>query len=83
MITAAKLAVFHKHGGNIDLWQRRGCPESDVFPEREWAELERFLQELSMYKHNLVSERYANDIRRRLADLSADENVRDQLMDLV
>ena len=77
MITAAKLDVYCRHNGNID---RPGAAGSDIISNREWNEIDALRQELFMYKHQLVSQRYGRDILARLAAVAADPDTADRLM---
>jgi len=80
MITAEKLAIYRSYGGNVDLWQHAGSPKSDIISGEDWAAIGTLLQELAFYKGALASERYREHIRRRLAQVAADQETERQLL---
>jgi hypothetical protein len=82
MITSDKLAIYRKYAGDVDGWQLSGGPQRDAITGAEWAAITNILQELTAYKRNLVSQRYAEQIRERLTQLAADDDVARQIMDL-
>jgi len=83
MITGAKLDVYCRFNGDVDMWQRRGMPSSDVISGEDWSTILFMLQELAMYKRGVVSERYANEIRQRLAEVASDTETATRLLDMV
>jgi hypothetical protein len=80
MITAEKLAIYRSYGGRVDLWQHAGSPKSDIISGEDWAAIGTLLQELAFYKGALASERYREHIRRRLAQVAADQETERQLL---
>jgi hypothetical protein len=82
MITSDKLAIYRKYAGDVDEWQRSGGPQQDAITGAEWGAITNLLQELTAYKRDLVSKRYAEQIRERLTQLAADDDVARQIMDL-
>ena len=77
-----KFVIYRKYAGDVDRWQRAGGPRCDAISGAEWSALTNLLQELGMYKRNSVSKRYREEIRRRLAEIAADDDVAQQIMDL-
>jgi hypothetical protein len=80
MITAEKLAIYRSYGGNVDLWQHAGSPNNDIISSDDWAVIGTLLQELAFYKGALAGERYQEHIRRRLAQVAADQETERQLL---
>jgi len=37
MITSAKLDVYARFKGDVDMWQRQGMPDSDVISGDDWG----------------------------------------------
>jgi hypothetical protein len=83
MITLDKLAVYRKYGGDVDAWQRAGSPSCDVISGEEWSAITNLLQELTMYKRNLVSKGYGDQICERLSQWTADRATAEELMAMV
>jgi hypothetical protein len=83
MITAEKLAVYRSYGGNVDLWRHAGSPKSDIISAEDWAAIGNLLQELAFYKGALAGERYREHIRRRLAQVAADQETERQLLKMM
>jgi hypothetical protein len=82
MITGAMLDVYARFNGDVDMWQRRGTPGSDVISGHEWGTIRVLLQELAMYKRGVVSDRYATRIRTRLAEITSDPETAARLLDM-
>ena len=82
MITAAKLDVYARFNGDVDMWQRRGMPDSDVISGDDWGTIGVLLQELTMYKRGVISEGYATRIRSRLAEITSDPETATRLLDM-
>ena len=82
MITSAQLDVYARFNGNVDMWQRRGMPDSDVISGDDWGTIDVLMQELTMYKRGVMSEGYATRIRNRLAEITADPETAARLLDM-
>lgn len=82
MITSEKLAIYRKYAGDIDGWSRMAVAKDRGITSGEWAAITNLLQELTPYKRQLVSERYGQQVRDKLAALAADEDVARQLFEL-
>ncbi len=82
LITLEKLAVYRKYAGDIDGWSRMRTPQDDIITGAEWSTITHLLQELTVYKRNLVSERYGQQIQGKLMELAADDEVARQLLDI-
>ena len=80
MITAEKLAIYRSFGGNVDLWHHAGSPKSDTISGEDWAAIGTVLQDLAFYKGALAGERYREHIRRRLAQVAADQETERELL---
>jgi hypothetical protein len=80
MITAEKLAIYRSFGGNVDLWQHAGSPKSEIISGADWAAIGAVLQDLAFYKGALAGERYREHIRRRLAQVAADQETERELL---
>lgn len=80
MITAEKLAIYRSFGGNVDLWHNAGSPKSDTISGEDWAAIGTLLQDLAFYKGALAGERYREHIRRRLAQVAADQETERELL---
>jgi hypothetical protein len=83
MITAEKLAIYRRYGGNVVLWHDAGSPQGDIISGEDWAAIGSLLQELAFYKGALAGERYQEHIRRRLAQVSADQETERQLLKMM
>jgi len=83
MITAEKLAIYRSYGGSVDLWHNAGSPKSDIISGEDWAAICTVLQDLAFYKGALAGERYREHIRRRLAQVAADQETERQLLKMV
>jgi hypothetical protein len=81
MITSEKLSVYSKFH-DVDDWQRAGSPRRELFESGGWAEIQNLLQELTMLKRNLVSREYGEQIRQRLADITADQDTARALFEM-
>ena len=82
MINGDKVNVYASFNGDVDMWQRRGMPGSDVISGADWGTIDVLLQELAMYKRGVVSEAYATRIRSRLAEIASDPETATRLMDM-
>jgi hypothetical protein len=82
MISSAKLDVFARFDGDVDMWQRRGMPDSDIISGQDWGTIQVLLQELTMYKRGVISEGYATRIRTRLAEITSDPETAARLLDM-
>jgi hypothetical protein len=82
MITSAKLDVYARFNGDVDMWQRRGMPDSDVISGDDRGTIDVLRQELTMYKRGAVSEAYAARIRSRLAEITSDPETATRLLDM-
>ncbi len=82
MITSAKLDVYAKFKGDVDMWQRRGMPGSDVISDSDWATIDVVLAELAPYKRGVVSDRYSAWVRARLAEVTSDSEIAVRLLDM-
>lgn len=80
MITAEKLAIYRSFGGNVDLWHHAGSPKSDIISGEDWTAIGTVLQDLAFYKGALAGERYREHIRRRLAQVAADQETERELL---
>ena len=83
VITAEKLAIYRSYGGSVDLWHNAGSPKSDIISGEDWAAIDTVLQDLAFYKGALAGERYREHIRRRLAQVAADQETERQLLKMV
>jgi len=81
MITSEKLSVYRQFS-DVDDWQRRGSPRRELFESGGWDEIQNLLQELTMLKRNLVSREYGEQIRQRLADITADRDTARALFEM-
>ena len=82
MITSAKLDVYARFNGDVDMWQRREMPDSGVISGDDWATISALLQELTMYKRGVISEGYATRIRSRLTEITSDPETATRLMNM-
>lgn len=80
MITAEKLAIYRSFDGNVELWHHAGSPKSDIITGEDWAAIGIVLQDLAFYKGALAGERYREHIRRRLAQVAADQETERELL---
>jgi hypothetical protein len=83
MITSEALAIYHRFRGDVDAWQRAGSPGAALFGPDDWSAIENLLQELTMVSRGQVSDEYAAQIRRKLADATIDQSTADSLLDMV
>jgi len=82
MITGAKLDVYTRFNGDVDMWQHQGMPGSDVISGNDWTTISVLLQELAIYKRSVVSERYATRIRSKLDEITSDPATATRLLDM-
>jgi hypothetical protein len=83
MITSEKLSVYREFGGDEDGWQRAGCPKRGLLDDGDWVAIRNLMQELTMLKRNLVSAEYGEQIRQRLADMTADQDTARVLLEMI
>ena len=81
MITVEKIAIYSKWP-DIDLWLRAGKPNRDVISDQDYNDIYILLQQLTLYKNNLVSPRYREQILSRLKEVAADDEAARQLLDM-
>ena len=82
MITSEKLAVYLEFGGDDDALQRCGSPKRGGIENGDWVVIRNLLQELTMQKRNLVSPGYAELIRQRLSETTADRVTAQALLEM-
>jgi hypothetical protein len=82
MITSEKLAIYRKYSGDIDGWARMAVQQDRAITGAEWTAITNLLQELSAYKRGLASERYGKQVRDKVKELAADDEVARQLLEL-
>ena len=80
MITADQLAIYRSFRGSVDLWHHAGSPKSDIISGEDWAAIATVLQDLAFYKGAVAGERYREHIRRRLAQVAADQETERELL---
>jgi hypothetical protein len=83
MITSEKLAVYREFGGDEDGWSRAGCPKRGLIDDDDWVAIRNLIQELTMLKRNLVSSEYGEQIRRRLSEMTADQDTAQELLEML
>ena len=76
MITEEALAIYQSFKGDPDGFARTGSyTDKARLPEREWALIQTFLQDLYLAQQGLVSAGYAAALRQRLADQCSSQGV--------
>jgi len=82
MITAEKLTVFQRYGGDIDGWVRVGTPaEKALMTDEDWAAIAELLQRLAVVKSGHAAESYQAETRHLVAAATMDEDVAKRLME--
>ena len=67
LINIEKLEVFQKYTGDIDGWARMASvAEKAVISNSDWYEIDSFIQDYSLVKKGLASQRYADKLDARI-----------------
>ena len=75
MITAEKLKIYRRFGGDGDGWVRMGTRrEKKIMTDQDWAEIDQLFQRLRIEKSGVAADNYIMETERMIAEYV--ENVR-------
>ena len=67
MINKEKMAVYQKYAGDMDGWARMASvAEKALISDADWYEINSFIQDYSLVKKGLASQRYADKLDARI-----------------
>lgn len=83
MLTLDKLAVHQRFGGDLDGWARaKGGHDASGMRDEDWFLIDELLQGLALVASGQASPAYAEELERRLLDVTADDATRQALREL-
>lgn len=81
MISKEQLAIFERYNGDGDIWARvNDAHEHKIMADQDFWDINFILQDLTALKNGLCAKDYEIDIRRRLKEMSENEEVEARLM---
>jgi hypothetical protein len=83
MITADKLRIYEKFGGDIDGFVRASViSERESITDKDWHLIAEILQSLSIVRTGLASADFEAQVQQRTINVAPDEQVRTRLFQL-
>jgi hypothetical protein len=77
LLTAPKLAVYQRYGGDIDLWVRNGRKESEIeMNDDDWFLIAELLQGLRIVNIGKASPAFQASIEKQVVDSTLDDQSR-------
>jgi hypothetical protein len=84
MINKEKMAVYQKYAGDIDRWARMASvAEKTLISDADWYEINSFIQDYSLVKNGLASQRYADKLDKRIEAATSSSEDRQALKTLM
>ena len=84
MINKEKMAVYQKYAGDMDGWARMASvAEKALISDADWYEINSFIQDYSLVKKGLASQRYADKLDARIEEATGSSEDRQALKALM